>query len=68
MHVHVDQARAHHEPHRHLHDFRTIGLQVRAHFGDAIAFNQHVENPVAAIGRVDDPAPLEQAFHLELSI
>ena len=63
VHVHVNQARTHHQSRRNVDDFGAIGVQVGTDFGNAVAINQHIEHAVASVGRVDDAAALEQAFH-----
>jgi hypothetical protein len=63
VHMHVDQSGAHDEAGWNVDDFSAVGLQVGSHFGNAIAVDQHVENAVAAVGRVNDATSLEQAFH-----
>jgi hypothetical protein len=44
-------------------DFGAVRLQVLADLRNAIAVDQHVEDAVPAIGRVNDPPALQKPLH-----
>ena len=57
MHVHVDEARRHHQPGSVV-DIRAAGIEIGAHRGDAAILERQVGYPIEAGGRIDDAAIL----------
>ena len=66
MHVHVEQTRVRTNPAGTSIDLRAVDRNVLSHARDAIAVDQHVEDPVTPVRGIDDPPALKQPLHVPL--